>query len=136
VVARRLRWGTGVGVVLAAVSGVLLGKLDGGWPWWLASAAVVVASAGLAMWLVPAGPPPNDDPGTGQARPERIGPGAIYAGGSLTASGDISTEVRLSERAAGEETRAAPGRAVDEGAIAAGTDISADGISTDVRIVR
>jgi hypothetical protein len=43
-------WGAGLGVVLAAVSSVLINKLDAGWPWWVASAVVVLASAGIAMW--------------------------------------------------------------------------------------
>jgi Na+/melibiose symporter-like transporter len=49
------RWWVGIGsaatVVLAGVSGGLINELHGGWGWFVAAGAVVLASAIVTAWL-------------------------------------------------------------------------------------
>lgn len=116
-----LRWGAGVGVVLAAITSALINELDGGWPWWVAAVVAVLASAGLTMWVTSGGGGSN--PST------EVREGGVWAGRDVT--GKVSTHVQgsgvVQSVAGGSIQRIGPG------AVAAGRDIT-DEVSTDVRL--
>lgn len=48
---RTIAAGSGVAVILTAVSGALINELHGGWGWWVATGGVVLVAAGLTCWL-------------------------------------------------------------------------------------
>ncbi len=76
-------WGAGVTVVLAALSAALINELHQGWPWWVASGAVVLLAAAVSAWL------------TLRARADRardrLGAGSVKAGGDIR--GSVATHV-------------------------------------------
>jgi hypothetical protein len=81
---------------LAAASGALINELQAGWPWWVAAALVVLASAVLTGALASAGPPPSAGDqraadGQPQAGPTRIGFGAMRAGRDIKIRGNLKT---------------------------------------------
>jgi hypothetical protein len=101
------RWGvlvgTGVAVVMSAVSGALVNELHAGWPWWVASAVVVLASAGLAMWLVARGSPPTTPPTTPPPTtpPPATPPAARRPAGGGDWRGEVRQDVKLEGDARG-----------------------------------
>jgi|SRR6185369_15353670 len=108
-------WGAGVGVVLAAVSGVLTGELAAGWPWWVADAVVVLASAALAVWLASGGP----------AGSLRLGAGALFAGRDLRVGG--SADLRVRTTGAPPPPAGTGSTELGPGAVNAGRDLTIDG---------
>jgi len=104
--------------VLAAVSGALINELHGGWPWWLASVVVVLASAGLTAWL-------TADSGSAARTIRRIGTGAVVAGRNIEVGGNVSTA--WSSRVAVPLADTGPGRTVDPGAVVAGENLTVGG---------
>ncbi|MGI5214944.1 hypothetical protein [Plantactinospora sp. CA-290183] len=109
-------WGSGVGVVLAVVSGGLVNELHGGWPWWMAAAVVTLAAATLAAWLATAG--------GGQVQ---VDEGGVYAGRNV--DGRVRTRVR---GAGSSSQRRGGGTRIGRGAVGAGQDVTGD-VDTDVR---
>jgi len=81
-------WGAGAGVVLAAITAVLINELHAGWPRWIAYAVAVALSAALTMRLASAS-------STGRWWPSRTDPGAIAVQGDI--SGPINVKVRGAE---------------------------------------
>jgi hypothetical protein len=70
--------GSGVTAVLAAAIGITNGRLDAGWPWWVAYAVLVLTSAavtGFLAWRAA---------GSTQSAAQTPGPGAVRsADGSI-----------------------------------------------------
>jgi hypothetical protein len=108
-------------VVLAAVTGGLTNELHGGWPWWVADAAVTGASAGLTMWLVSASGSDGDGP-------VQVDEGGVYAGRDIR--GPIRTRVR-GPRPGGVSLLPGVRRWIGRGGVGAGRDITTD-VVTDV----
>ncbi len=115
---RVLGWGSGVGVVLAVVSGGLVNQLQAGWPWWVAAAVVTLTAGVLAGWLAAA------TAGGGRVR---VDDGGVYAGQ------DVAGRVRTRVRGAGASGRGrGGGTRIGRGAVGAGRDITGD-VDTDVQ---
>ncbi|MGH3672888.1 MAG: AAA family ATPase, partial [Pseudonocardiaceae bacterium] len=93
-------WGAGVLVVLTSVSGVLLNKLDAGWPWWVAAGVTVLITAvvtgRLALLSADRSPGNGDLPANGPGAPEN---GAIPS----SIFGPIDTEIDADLRSLGSE---------------------------------
>jgi hypothetical protein len=70
--------GSGVTAVLAAAIAIANGRLDAGWPWWVAYAVLVLASATVTGFLAWRAAGPTQSP------PAQPGPGAVRsADGSI-----------------------------------------------------
>jgi hypothetical protein len=140
---RRGAWGAGVGVVLAAASGALINELQAGWPWWVAAALVVLASAVLTGWLASAGPPSaasgsgTSGSGTSDQRaadgqpqgvPTRIGPGAMRAGRDIKIRGNLKTSgPRINPPISFGSREGDTGPGLDVQGLDAGRDVSIGG---------
>ncbi|WP_307174803.1 hypothetical protein [Streptomyces africanus] len=101
--------GAAATVVLGVVTSVVLEEVGAGWGWWVALAAVVALSAGLAAFL------------TLRQQPSRPGPGGVHAGRDITAA--------VSARVSGLPD--SPEAAEGAGAVQAGRDIAGE-VSTHV----
>jgi hypothetical protein len=104
--------GAGATVVLGVVTSVVLEQVGAGWGWWIALAAVVALSAGLAGFLAFR---------QQSQQPARPGPGGVGAGRDITA--------RVSTRVSG--LPAESGALDGAGSVQAGRDIAGE-VSTHV----
>jgi hypothetical protein len=126
-VKRKAVWGAGVGVALAAASSALINELNAGWPWWIAAAVAVLASAALTSWLAADSQSGTDD----QARPPsvRVDRGALYGGRDVKIGGSVKTNLRTGADPTGalgtRQGDAAPD--VDVRGISAGRDLTVSG---------
>ena len=109
---RAVAWGAGAGVVLATVTSGLINELHGGWPWWIAAAAVTLVSGVLAGWLASR---------TGADGPLVVEAGGVYAGQDL--AGRVKTEPAPSGGSV-PVGRSGVWRWLGPGAVAAGRDIT------------
>jgi hypothetical protein len=99
-------------VVLAAVASGLINELHGGWPWWIAAAAVTLVSAALAGWLAFR---------TGADGPLVVEAGGVYAGQDL--AGRVKTKPEPSSGSVPVD-RSGVWCWLGTGAVAAGRDIT------------
>jgi hypothetical protein len=101
--------GTGLAVVLTAISAALINELHGGWGWWVTTAVAVGISAVLASWLA-------SRTTTSQANPPaasqvNIATGSLYAvhNGSQTiiqgSEGGHSPDLRTPSPPRGTDSR-------------------------------
>jgi hypothetical protein len=120
---RKAAGGAGVTVVLAAVSGALINELHGGWPWWVASAGVVLASAAVATWSA------LRDPNSGSAG-KAVGDGAVSIDGHATAK-----NVKHVFRGPGSSEPQPADGGTGRGAFRVGGDLTVDGdFVTDIEL--
>ena len=126
---RRAMWGAGAGVVLAAASSALINELQAGWPWWVAAALVVLASAVLAGWLAADGKAAKKADGKASKPSLRVGRAAIYAPRDVRVGTGGTLKTGTGARTPPGRRRGGTDPDVDtgDGSIVSGRDLIVDG---------